>query len=256
MVDKCFVLQYDFNMKFLLPALILISFLAFPCLTYAQESTLQQKRQERLEAAKDRIQEKKETLMDKKAEVREARTEKRQAVKEEIEAKREAMKEKMAQKKDALKAKLDAFKDKKKAESASRISENLNKINRNRTDHFSKFLEKARAILTKLDDRVVKAKADGKNTTAAQAAIDKAKAALATAESAVTAQAGKDYTLAVTDETKVRSEAKGTRDGLHNDLQAVKRLVVDAKQAISEAIRVASTTLGGKEATKSGGVNE
>lgn len=243
-------------MKFLLPALILISLLAFPCLTYAQESTLQQKRQERLEAAKDRVQEKKEVLMDKKAEVREAKAEKRQTIKEEIEAKREAMKEKMAQRKDALKAKLDAFKDKKKAESASRISENLNKINKNRTDHFSKFLEKARTILTKLDDRVAKAKVDGKDTTAAQAAIDKARNSLVAAESTVAAQAGKDYTLAVTDETKVRSEAKGIRDGLHTDLQAVKKTVVDAKQAVSNAIRISSTTLGGMEATKSGGANE
>lgn len=243
-------------MKFMLPALIVISFLAFPCLTYAQESTLQQKRQERLETAKDRVQEKKETLMDKKAEVREVRTEKRQAVKAEIEAKREAMKEKMAQKKDALKAKLDAFKDKKRAESASRVSENLNKINTNRTDHFSKFLEKARAVLTKLETRVAKANADGKDTTQAQVAIDQAKATLASADSAVASQAGKDYTLAVTDETKVKAEAKGTRDGLHTDLQAIRKQVVNAKQAIANAIQVTSTTLGGKEATKSGGVNE
>lgn len=228
--------------------------MVFPCVTFAQQSILQEKRQERLEAAKDRVQEKKEALVDKKA--GEAKAETRQTIKEEIASKREAMREKMVQRRDALKAKLDAFKDKQKAEVASRISENLNKINKNRTDHFSKFLEKARAVLTKLNDRVAKAKSDGKDTTAAQAAIDKAKNALATAESAVATQAGNDYTLAVTNETKVKSEAKVTRDGLHTNLQAVRKQVIDAKQAIANAIRVASTTLGGREATKSGGVNE
>lgn len=148
-----------------------------------------------------------------------------------------------------LKAKLSKFKDKKKAEVTQKVSGNLNKINQNRTDHFLKFLAKATEILNKLETRVNGA--GSKDTTSAKAAIADARASLASAKAAVQAQAGKDYTITVSSETKVRSDVTLIRDRLHQDLQAIRKQVVDAKQSVANAIKVASTSLGGsKNGTK------
>lgn len=148
-----------------------------------------------------------------------------------------------------LKARLQTFKDKKKAEITERVSNNLNKINKNRTDHFLKFLDKVVGVLNKLETRVNGAV--GKDTTSAKAAIADARASLASAKAAVQAQAAKDYTITVSSETKVRSDVTLVRDRLHQDLQAIRKQVVDVKQSVANAIKVASTSLGGsKNGTK------
>lgn len=148
-----------------------------------------------------------------------------------------------------LKAKLSQFKDKKKAEVAQKVNDNLNKINKNRTDHFLKFLDKAAGILNKVETRVNGIV--GKDTTSAKAAIADARVSLASAKAAVQAQAAKDYTITISSETKVRSDVTSVRDRLHQDLQAIRKQVVDAKQSVANAIKVASTSLGGnKNGTK------
>ena len=70
-----------------------------------------------------------------------------------------------------------------------------------------------------------------------QLAIANARAAIATAEAAVNAQALKDYTINVTTEGRIHTDAKASRDSLHNDLQSVMKLVVTAKQSVAAAIQ-------------------
>lgn len=166
-------------------------------------------------------------------------------IKERIEEKRETLKEKVATREAALKAKLQAFKDQKKAEIVERISGNLNRINAQRTEQMLKHLDKMTAILNKLEDRVNQ----GSPATA------ESKAKIASAEAAVKAQADKDYTLTVTSERKVKADAQAVRDRLHQDLQAVRKLAIDAKQSVANAIRVAKSgklDIPGKEGTPSG----
>lgn len=155
------------------------------------------------------------------------------------------LKEKIATREAALKAKLQAFKDQKKAEITERISNNLNRINAKRTEQMLKHLDKMSALLDKLETRV-----------AAKSAIADARASIASAKAAVKTQAGKDYTLTVTSERKAREDAQAVRDRLHQDLQAVRKQVVDAKQSVANAIRVAKSgkieVPGKKEGTPSG----
>ncbi len=147
-----------------------------------------------------------------------------------------------------IKLKIQAFKDKQKAEIAARVNTNLNKINQNQTDQMLKHLDKMSQLLDKLTDRVNSNSPDIKDSTAANQAIADARAAIDTARTAVQAQAQKDYTIAVTTETKIRLDAKAKRDQLHTDIKAVRKLVIDAKQAVSNAVRVAKS---GKVATPS-----
>lgn len=154
-------------------------------------------------------------------------------------------KAKMASRSAQLKAALTAFKDQRKAAIAEKVNTNLNSINEKRTAEMNKHLDKMTELLNKLSDRVAAKKAAGKDTTQAEASIASASASIAAASSAVDAQAAKDYTISVSTESAVRTDAKTARDKLHTDLEAVRKLVIAAKQAISNAVKVAATTLGG-----------
>lgn len=127
----------------------------------------------------------------------------------------------------ALKAKLQTFRDLKKASAAARINDNLNRINDKQTQQMLKHLDKMSTILGKLETRV----------NQGTAAIASAGASIASASAVVRAQSEKDYTIQVTSESTVKQDAQNTRTKLHTDLQTVRKLVIDAKQAVANAIR-------------------
>lgn len=164
-------------------------------------------------------------------------------------------KERIATKEAVLKAKLEKFKDKKRAEIADRVNTNLNRINQKQTEQMLKHLDRMSTILGKLEERVRKGTPDIKDVTLAKAAIASAKGSIAAATASVKLQAEKDYTIAVSSEGTVRKDAQKTRVQLHNDLKAVRVQVIGAKQAVSNAIRVAKSgkvEVPGKEGTPSG----
>lgn len=186
---------------------------------------------------------------------------KREKVQERIEAKRElvqnkisTIKERIASKTAALKLRLDEFKDQKKAQIAERINTNLNRINEVITNAFKRHLEKMTSILNKLQDRVEANKPDIKNHDLAMQAIASASATIASASAAVDTQAEKDYTIEATSEATIKEDARAMRRQLHDDLREVRRLVIAAKQAVANAIRVAKSGKmhDEKEATESG----
>ncbi|MBI2338465.1 hypothetical protein HYU95_04765 [Candidatus Daviesbacteria bacterium] len=178
--------------------------------------------------------------------------------KEKIEDRVETIREKLASKTAVLKAKLETFKDKKKAEAASRLNTNLNMINQNQTAKMQRHLNTMSGILGRLEERVNKTNADIKDPVAAKAAITSARAVIATASAAVSVQAQKDYTIQVTSEGRIKSDAKLQRDKLHTDLQALRKTVINAKQTVSNTIRIAKSGSGQtgaedkKEGTSSG----
>lgn len=149
---------------------------------------------------------------------------------------------KIASREAMLRARLQKFKDQRKAEVAQRVNTNLNRINQNQTQQMLKHLEKMTTILNRLEDRVNKGTKE---------AIASASASIAQATSAVQTQALNDYTITVISEATVRANAKASRDRLHTDLLAVRKLVIDAKQAVANAIRVAKSGKM-KEGTESG----
>lgn len=166
---------------------------------------------------------------------------KKEQVKERVEVRKETLKERIATREAALKAKLQVFKDKKKAEVADRLNSNLNKINQKQTGQMLKHLDKMSAILNKLEARVNKGTPDIKDPQVTKISIASAKTSIASATAAVKIQSEKDYTLQVSSESSVRKDAQKMRTELHTDLLAVRKLVIDAKQAVANAIRVAKS---------------
>ncbi|MBI2196655.1 hypothetical protein HYU45_03515 [Candidatus Daviesbacteria bacterium] len=184
-------------------------------------------------------------------------TQKIETRREDVEAKVAAARDKIASRAAALKTRLQAFKDQKKAQITERVNTNLNNINQSQTTKMQKHLDKMSEILNKLEARVNQNKPDIKDPAKAEEAIASARATIATASAAVSAQALKDYTISVSSESRVRLDAKLQRDKMHTDLRTVRKAVIDAKQAVANAIRVAKSGKVeipgiGKEGTESG----
>lgn len=170
--------------------------------------------------------------------------------KEKIIERIDTMKEKMSTREAAMRAKLQNFRDKKKAQIAERVNTNLNQINMKQTEEMLKHLDKMSALLDKLAARVNSGSPDAKDPTASRAAIADSRSKIASAKAAVSDQAANDYTIVVTTERRIKADAQAQREKLHTDLKALRQQVIDAKQDVANAIRVAKGL--GKEATESG----
>lgn len=161
-----------------------------------------------------------------------------------IATKEAELKDKIASREGQLKAKLEAFKDKKKAEIAQRVNTNLNHINLNRVRAMTANLNTMDNLLTKVKTKTAEKSAGGTDVTSINTAIASADAAIAAARTALETQAGKDYSITVSTETTVHSDAKTKRDQLLADLKAVHEKVKLARKALIDAIKAAYGTLG------------
>lgn len=181
-----------------------------------------------------------------------------EAKRENIEEKIASMREKIASKEAALRLRLQSFKDQKKAEIAERVNTTLNRINQNRTNQMQKHLDKMSELLNRLEARINNGKPGIKDPAAARVAIASARDSISSASAAVSEQALKDYTIAVISEARIGRDAKTQRDKLHSDLLALRRMIIDAKQAVANAIRITKSGkadlpgLNNKEGTSSG----
>lgn len=152
--------------------------------------------------------------------------------------------EQRTENKEELQAKLEEFRNQKKAQIAERVSNNLNKISDNRVNAMMKHLDRLQEILNKLTERVTAAGDNGKDVTAAEGAIADAQMAIDEAKTLVEAQAGEDYTLAVGDETTVKTDAQAKREALMSDLKGVHDKIKAAKDAVVVAIRTSAGLIG------------
>ncbi len=171
--------------------------------------------------------------------------------KEFVAQRQENIKEKMASREAALKSKLALFKDQRKANLTSRVNDTLAMINQQRTSQMLKYLDNMSRILSKLETRVNSGSSDIKDVTAAKAAIADSKAKIASAAAAVKVQQAKDYTIQVSSETTVKADAKLQRDKLQSALLTLRKLLIDAKQSVANAIRVAHGEQPEKEGSES-----
>lgn len=149
--------------------------------------------------------------------------------------KREAAKAQSQAQRAAFKQKLQSFKDARKKTLIERIDTKMATVNENRTDRMSEAIEKLKAVLAKITEKVDTAKQNGSDTTAADAAIAKAEASLTAAETAISGQAGKEYVLTLTDEASAKTTVGTMFRQLNADLQATHATVVSARQDVRDA---------------------
>lgn len=157
----------------------------------------------------------------------------------------ENVREKMASRAAALKEKLQKFKDKVKASRVENLNENMNTINTRRTTEMQQVLTKISLMLERIKSKTEEAGSAGKDVAAVNTAIANLEKEWKEADAAVKAQLEKDYTIEVTSETTVKEDASIVRSSLKNDLQSVHTQVVQAKQALANAISTALSSIKG-----------
>jgi DNA repair exonuclease SbcCD ATPase subunit len=135
----------------------------------------------------------------------------------------------------AFKEKLETISDDKKKQIVERVNNRLNTVNENRITAWTQMLEKFSNILDRIQIKTNELKATGADVSTVESQITEAEAALATAQSALDAQAAKDYTITLSDESALRTDVVTMKDTLKTDLKTVHAALKSAHQAIREA---------------------
>ena len=148
-----------------------------------------------------------------------------------VELKREEAKEEHAAKRQEFQEKLAELKSARKQKIVENTDERISKINETRTDRLSEHLNTMSEIL----DRVEAKAGDLDDSTHIDEAIEQARAAIETAQSAVEAQAGNEYIVAITDEEELQTVVKAVVDEFKADMKALIGLVKDAHKETREA---------------------
>lgn len=176
----------------------------------------------RAEASKEDIKARAEELKERKKEFEEkVREEKKQLA------------ERIKEKRTELKGNLEKIKDERKKQIVERVDKQMDELNARMVKHLIEVLDKIEGVLNRASERTERAKAAGTNVSVVVAAIDQAVNAIREARAAIEAQAGKTYTMNVTDEATLKNRVGEARQSLRKDLKVVQ----DAVKAAHDAVR-------------------
>jgi len=146
--------------------------------------------------------------------------------------KRNEVKDIYKQNKEELRAKLTEIKDTKKREAVERINDNIAKVNSLAIIRFEKALGLLDSAIQKVTDKTNKAGDSGKDVSSVLTAIEKARISINSARLAVSEQAGKVYTITITNENGLGKDVSRVRQELHTDLSLVKDKIHEANKEI------------------------
>ncbi len=177
----------------------------------------------------------KKTFEEQKEALKSAFEEKKQEFKQALEEKRNEMKTQIEAKRTELKKRLEVIKDENKKQIIERAGTELNKINERRTNHFSEILEHLDKVLLNISNRANKAESRGLGVSVARAAILNAENTIEVSRAAVKTQAAKVYTISVSTESALRSDANQAKKALRDDLMNVQEAVKLAHEAVKKA---------------------
>lgn len=182
---------------------------------------------------KDREENLRRLFKEKREELRENIAKERQEAKEEFRVRRQEFREKLAE-----------IRDEKKKEILEHLDRRINEINTHRVDQMTKHLNKISEVLEKVVGRAADAKANGKDTSAVDAAATIAQAAISAAQSCLTTQAGKQYVIELTTEENAKTDVGAMHRQLRSDLTVCHQLVVAARQSVRTTIQALAHVLG------------
>lgn len=151
----------------------------------------------------------------------------------------------------AFRQKLSSIRDAAKKTQTERINTTLNEVNTKRTNMLLSYVNRLTDILTKVQTRAAAVKTAGRDTSKVDAAIAKAQTDIATAKSAILAQAAKQYTATISSENTLKSDMGRAMSQLQADAGSVKDLVTAAHKSVSDAIQTLASVLGEKIASSS-----
>lgn len=171
-----------------------------------------------------------------------------------LEASKSAIK---ASKREAFQEKLATIKNEKKKEVVTRLDGNFTKINTNTTTRLLETITKFKAILSRITQKQQNLKTAGQDTALLEKAIETTTTKIALAESAITAQAQKEYVVTITTEKNLKINVSVTVKLLETDLKATRTTVTNAQSALrTTAMELEKLKKTMNSATESGELNK
>lgn len=169
----------------------------------------------------------KDRLEERKMELEQERENKREEIQTRIQQAASAS----AQRREEFQNHLQEIRDERKQSIVENIDTRLSSVNEKWVTHWNNVLSRLSEILVKLQTRLDEYAGDA-DTTALSSAITQAQTSINTAQAAVTAQAGKTYTIDITDETTLGDDVSSTISDFHSDIQEVLDTVKAAREDV------------------------
>lgn len=170
-----------------------------------------------------------------RARMREDVERRREEFKAMMDEQREKTKQRIEEKRESLQERLQAIKEENKRRIVAVIDARIDALNEQKTTQYANALDQMEAVLVRIEERINRAEAQGKDGVAARSAVVAAKNGIAAARSAVVVQAGKTYAISITTDTKLKSDVTSARDALKTDLTTIFSSVKDARDLVHDA---------------------
>jgi len=156
---------------------------------------------------------------------------------EELKTRREESVEKFKEEREAFKEKVSQIRDTKKKAVVTKIDTKIAEINKKRTDQMTERLNKMSEILDKVGVRSSESSTSGKDLTTVDTLVSAARIAVASAQTAVSTQAGKAYVASIVSEDAIGDAMSTALKSLQTDLTAVHEVVKSAQLAVQSSVK-------------------
>ncbi|OGH33882.1 MAG: hypothetical protein A3J69_01150 [Candidatus Levybacteria bacterium RIFCSPHIGHO2_02_FULL_42_12] len=154
-----------------------------------------------------------------------------------LQEKRQEATENFKEKRLEFKNRLDAIQDAQKKQVAQRIDQKMGQLNATHTARMNNILESFDQLLGRFIEKAQNLQKEGVDALRVDEAISQAQHAIATAQFAVEAQAGKDYVIVIEGDETLKGDFKTKIAQLRQDLTVAKNLIIEAKKAIALVAR-------------------
>jgi len=154
------------------------------------------------------------------------------ALKEKIQEKRAMMKDQIEEKKSQFRERLQLIQDENKQRIVENIDARLDSINSKQIDRMTQVLDKLNDIMIRITDKATEAESDGTDITQFNTLKAAAETALSNASDMLAAQAEKDYTPSITDESTLGQTTSTSVTKLKSDLKNVNQSIISARNAV------------------------
>lgn len=156
---------------------------------------------------------------------------------EELKTRREEAVEKFKEEREAFKEKVSQIRDTKKKAVVTKIDTKIAEINKKRTEKMTERLTKMSEILDKVGVRASESSATGKDLSSVDTLVSAARIAVTSAQTSVSAQAGKVYVADIVSEDGIGDAMSAALKSLQTDLTAVYEVVKSAHLAVQSAVK-------------------
>ena len=156
---------------------------------------------------------------------------------EELKTRREEAVEKFKEEREAFKEKVSQIRDTKKKAVVTKIDLKIAEINKKRTEQMTERLTKMSEILDKVGVRASESSTTGKDLTTVDAFVSAARIKVASAQTAVSAQARKVYVADIASEDIIGVAMSTALTSLQTDLTAVHEVVKSAQLAVQSSVK-------------------